>query len=618
MSTPGTSDPVGAPPAEIKGVPYEHYRLLHSTAHIMATAVRRLWPDAKFTVGPPISRPYRGFYYDIDLEHRIGPEDLPKIEAEMKKVVKENQRFERKVLSKAEAAKLFGELGQDYKLELIETKAGTSAAAQQEAEDEGVEGDAVTIYTNGDFTDLCKGPHASHTGRCKHFKILNVSGSYLWGDSQNKQIQRLYGIAWKTKDELKKDLARHESAVERDHRKIGKDLKLFQTHPESPGTVFWLHKGTVLLNLLSQKMRKLLLDNGYMEVRTPLLYNKSLWETSGHWAKFRDKLFTFGDDEVEDQLFSLKPMNCPAHMLIYGSERRSYRELPLRIHDQGVLHRKEDSGAIEGIRRTYQFCQDDAHIFVKPDQVEPEITALIGLVRRVYSAFDLEFEAVLSISDWDDHPERWLGDRETWERAETDLAAALKKNDLDYKLDPNEAAFYGPKIDFNIPNIFGEFEHQCGTIQLDFNLPERFDLTYVDADNSEKRPIVVHRAIFGSFERFVASLIEHTAGRFPMWLAPVQVKVLTISERFVDYGRSVYDRLCDAGLRAEFDDRDDKISFKIRGAAQEKIPYLLIVGGKEEEEGAVSVRDRAAQKDQTVMKLEEFIAKAVAESEREL
>ncbi len=600
--------------AEIKGIPLDHYCLLHSTAHVMAAAVRRLWSDARFTVGPPISRPYRGFYYDIDLEHRLGPEDLPKIEAEMKKIVKERQPFERKVLGKDEAVTLFRDLGQDYKLDLIEAKAGSSATAQQEAADQGVEGDVVSIYTNGDFTDLCKGPHVEHTGLCRHFKLLNVSGSYLWGDSQNKQIQRIYGISWPTKEELKRDVARHDSAVERDHRKIGKDLKLFQSHPESPGNTFWLHRGTVLMNILSEKMRKLLFSNGYQEVRTPLLYNKSLWETSGHWEKFRDKLFTFGEG---DQVFSLKPMNCPAHMLIYRSERRSYRELPLRIHDQGVLHRKEDSGAIEGIRRAYQFCQDDAHIFLMPDQVEAEITELIGLVRRVYGAFGIEFRCFLSVSDWEHFPEKWLGDRATWERAEADLASALEKNDLEYKLDPNEAAFYGPKIDFIIPNLFGEFEHQCATIQLDFNLPERFDLIYVDSDNSEKRPIVVHRAIYGSFERFVASVIEHTAGKFPMWLAPLQVKVLTISEGAVPYGRSVHEKLVAAGLRCELDDRDDKISFKIRGASREKVPYLLIVGAKEAENGTVSVRSREAQKEQVTMEVDRFIERALDESAME-
>jgi threonyl-tRNA synthetase len=598
--------------AEIKGIPHDHYCLLHSAAHVMAAAVRRLWPDAKFTVGPPIARPYRGFYYDIDLaQHRLGPEDLPKIEAEMEKIVRENQPFVRRVLDKRDAIALFRSLGQDHKLELIEAKAGTSAETQAEAAAEGVEGDAVTTYTNGDFTDLCKGPHVDATGKCRHFKLLNISGSYLWGDSRNLQIQRIYGICWPSKDELKRDVARHDSAVERDHRKIGRDLKLFQMHPESPGTAFWLHNGTVLLNTLSQKMRELLLSHDYIEVRTPLLYNKSLWETSGHWEKFRDKLFTFGSDE---QTFSLKPMNCPAHMLIYRSERRSYRELPLRIHDQGVLHRKEDSGALEGIRRAYQFCQDDAHIFLMPEQVEEEITSLIGLVRRVYGAFGIEFRCHLSVSDWENHPQRWLGSREVWKRAESDLARALDKNGLEYKLDPNEAAFYGPKIDFIIPNIFGEFEHQCATIQLDFNLPERFDLIYVASDNTEKRPIVVHRAIYGSFERFVSIIIEHFGGRFPMWLAPVQAKVLTISEASVPYGREVFQKLRAAGLRADFDDRDDKISFKVRGAAKEKIPYLLVVGAKEAQDGTVSVRKRESQDVQTSMPVDAFIGQALDEA----
>ncbi len=597
-----------AHPAEIKGIPHEHYCLLHSTAHVMAAAVRRLWPDVKLTVGPPISRPYRGFYYDMDLEHRMGPEDLPKIEAEMQKIVKEDQPFARKVMQKGEALSFFKAQGQEYKLDLIEAKAG----AAPEADAEGVEGDVVTAYTNGDFTDLCKGPHVARTGLCRHFKLLNASGSYLWGDSSQKQIQRVYGIAWPSADELKRDVARHESADERDHRRIGRDLKLFQQHPESPGTFFWLAKGTLIYNTLAEKMRRLLLRSGYQEVRTPLLYHQSLWETSGHWEKFREKLFMFGE---EGQSMSLKPMNCPAHMLIYRSERRSYRELPLRIHDQGVLHRREDRGAVEGIRRSFQFCQDDAHIFLRPDQVEVEIAALISMIRRVYGAFGIEFKCYLSTSDWEKHPERWLGTRDVWSRAEADLARALEKNGIPFQTDPNEAAFYGPKIDFITPNVFGEFEHQCATIQLDFNLPERFDLKYVDADNAEKRPIVVHRAIYGSFERFIASVIEQTAGKFPVWLAPVQVKVLTISEGAVPYGLKVFEAMQAAGLRVEFDDRDDKISYKIRSASKEKNPYIVVVGGREAEKGTVNVRAREEPERQEEVALEAFIAKVRAESE---
>ena len=609
-SSPESPGPVKSEPAPIKGIPFYHYRLLHSTAHVMAAAVRRLWPDVKLTVGPPIARPYRGFYYDMDLEHRIVPEDLPAIEAEMAKIVKEDLPFEKKVLAKAEALDLFLSQVQDYKLELIEAKAG----AADDASGEGVEGDSVVTYACGAFTDLCKGPHVDRTGRCRHFKLLNASGSYLWGDSSQKQIQRIYGIAWPTSDELKRDVARHDSADERDHRRIGKELKLFQSHPESPGTIFWLPKGTIIYNILSQKMRTLLLGNGYVEVRTPLLYHKSLWETSGHWAKFRDNLFTFGEGE---QIFGLKPMNCPAHMLIYRSERRSYRELPLRIHDQGVLHRKEDRGAIEGIRRSFQFCQDDAHIFLRPEQVEEEITALIGMVRRVYAAFGVEVRYFLSISDWDNHPEKWLGSREMWAQAEVGLAQALKHNGQEFETNPNEAAFYGPKIDFITQNVFGEFEHQCATIQLDFNLPERFDLKYVDSDNTEKRPIVVHRAIYGSFERFIATVIERYAGRFPVWLAPVQVKVLTISEGFVEYGRKVQTALVAAGIRSEFDDRDDKISFKVRAASKERVPYLLVVGAKESEKGTVNVRSRETPEKQEEMALEAFVQKVRGESELE-
>ncbi|HZN59650.1 MAG TPA: threonine--tRNA ligase [Planctomycetota bacterium] len=590
--------------SEIRGIPLAHYALLHSTAHVMATAIRRLWPDAKFTVGPPISRPYLGFYYDFDMAHRLTVEDLPRIEKEMEKVISENAPFQREVLPKAKALELFRSLGQDYKLVLIEAKAGPSA-------EEGVDGEVVSIYRNGDFTDLCKGPHVEATGKCRHFKLLSVSGSYLWGDSSQRQIQRVYGTAWPTKDELKRDVARHESAAEKDHRKIGKELKLFQHHPEAPGCIFWLPKGTIIYNLLAQMMRSLLVHNGYDEVRTPLLFHKSLWETSGHWEKFRDKLFLFGEGE---KVSSLKPMNCPSHMLIYKSERRSYRELPLRLHDQGVLHRKEDTGALEGIRRGYQFCQDDAHIFLRPDQVEAEIATLIGLIRRVYMTFGIEFRAFLSTSDWEGRPGAWLGSRETWKNAEDALAAALRQNGLDVKVDPGEAAFYGPKIDFVLPNIFGVFEHQCATIQLDFNLPERFDLHYVDADNTEKRPIVVHRAIYGSFERFIASVIEHTAGKFPVWLAPVQVKVLTISQSFVPYGRKVHEALAAAGLRSELDARDDKVSFKVREAAREKVPYVVVVGQKEAETQTVSVRAREKQDVQELLDLEAFVSRVAGEA----
>jgi threonyl-tRNA synthetase len=591
------------PPEEIHGIPYEAYRLLHSTAHVLATAVRRLWPDVKFTVGPPIAKPFLGFYYDMDLEHRITVDELPLIAKEMEKVVAEDSPFEREVLPKAKALDLFRSLGQDYKLLLIEAKATGGSA-------EGVEGDVVSVYRNNDFTDLCRGPHVKSTGECRHFKLLAVSGAYLWGDSKSKQIQRIYGMAWPTKDDLKRAIARHDSAAERDHRRIGKELKLFQHHPEAPGSFFWLPRGTVIYNILSQKMRELLSRSGYVEVRTPLLFNKSLWETSGHWEKFREKLFQFGED---DKSFSLKPMNCPSHMLIFKSERRSYRELPLRLHDQGVLHRREDSGAIEGIRRAYQFCQDDAHIFLAPEQVEAEIATLIGLIRRVYSTFGIDFRTHLSTSDWESHPESWLGTREMWRNAEDALARALRQNGLEYKVDPNEAAFYGPKIDFIIPNVYGVFEHQCATIQLDFNLPERFDLKYVGVDNTEKRPIVVHRAIYGSFERFIASVIEHTAGKFPLWLAPVQVKVLTIAEGFVEYGRKVHETLIQAGIRSELDDRDDKVSFKVRFAAKEKVPYVLVVGAREAESGTVSVRSREKQDVQETMALDAFVKRVLDE-----
>ena len=580
-------------------------RLRHSTAHIMAYAVQQLFPEGEKTVrlaiGPPIENE---FYYDMEVPRPITPDDFPEIEKHMKAMVKANAPFQQETWSYEEARAWFGERDQKFKLELIDGISDREVSAS----DEGVADEGVSIYHNGDFTDLCKGPHVETTGECRHFKLLRVSGAYWRGDSNREQLQRIYGTAWETRADLTAYLTQREEAAKRDHRKLGRELELFQMHPESPGSAFWLPKGALIYNLLSEKVRKLYLSEGYQEVRTPLIYDSSLWKTSGHWEHFKEDMFLVENENAEANS-ALKPMNCPAHMLIYKSTRHSYRDLPYRLHDQGVLHRNEATGTLSGLSRVRQMCQDDAHNFVTEDQIADEYERILGLFQRIYGAFDLPFRCDFSTRN----PEKFMGDVAVWNRAETLLESVLKNNQIEYAVEPGEAAFYGPKLDFQVRDSLNR-DVQCATVQLDFQLPERFELIYVAPDGSEKRPVVIHRAICGSFERFIAMLIEHYAGAFPTWLSPVQGVVMTISQRFVDYGSEVEQLLLQKGCRVVLDNSDDKIGAKIRQARLQRVPYMLIIGRREQENRTVSVRSRD-EGDIGAMPLDTFVDRIVDEAD---
>ena len=572
---------------------YRLHALRHSTAHIMAEAIQTVFPGAKFTIGPPIKD---GFFYDVDVSEPISEESLTVIEKAMKRIVKRNSKFERAVLSRPDAVALFEELDQPYKVDRI-------GRLPEDAE--------ITVYDQGGFRDLCAGPHVQRTGNCKHFKLLKVSGAYLDGDSRNKMLQRVYGTVWRTRADLDLYLERQEEARKRDHRRLGTALELFMFHPYSPGAPFWLPKGEDLYNTLQGAMRGLLMEGGYSPVRTPMIFDKKLWETSGHWEHYQEGMFHFaeghyaeGDSDEEDdsQILGLKPMNCPSHMLIFGRKRRSYRELPMRIHDQGVLHRNELRGALGGLTRVRQFCQDDAHIFCTEDQIASEVDQLIQLVGKVYSAFDLGYRAKLST-----RPAKKLGSDELWDKAEGALQASLDKAGIEYVINEGDGAFYGPKIDFDVLDAL-ERPWQCATIQLDFQLPRRFDLSYIAEDNSAHVPVVIHRAIFGSFERFIGILIEHYAGEFPMWMAPEQVRIATVSEKSVGHGQDILEAAQKGGVKATFDDADDKIGKKIRTWHGSKVPYLAVIGEREQEDGTVSIRSRQSREMET-MSLPEFVAR---------
>ena len=558
---------------------YRLHCLRHSTAHVMAQAIMRLYPEAKLAIGPSITD---GFYYDIDIDSTISEDDFAKIESEMKRVCKENQRFEHESWSTEKALDYFEEHGQKYKIELIK----------------GFGDEEVHIYSNTSksgevFLDLCRGPHVMRTKQCKHFKLLKVSGAYWRGDSDREQLQRVYGTVWPTKDQLTQYLFRLEESKKRDHRRLGKELELFMFHPFAPGAPFWLPKGEHIYQVLSRRMRDLLVGEGYVSVKTPLVFDKSLWETSGHWEHYQENMYCFQDGESKvgcdhghDKVFGLKPMNCPSHMLIFKNRRRSHKELPLRIHDQGVLHRNEISGALSGLTRVRQFAQDDAHIFCMPEQILEEIRILLSLIDRIYSAFDMGYAIKLST-----RPEKYMGDIEVWDEAESSLTKALNEFGTKYEINEGDGAFYGPKIDFEVLDALGR-TFQCATIQLDFQLPKNFDLSYVGSDNEKHRPVVIHRAILGSFERFIGILIEHYAGKFPVWLAPEQVRILTVSEKSERYADELLTRLKDIGLQVTFDRSSNKIGYKIREGWNMKIPYLLIIGEREQEEKTVSVRSR--------------------------
>lgn len=560
----------------------------HSTAHLLAAAVTALFPEAQCGIGPPIED---GFYYDFIVDRPFVPADLEAIEAKMRELAGQNLAYERKMMSKEEAKQYFADRGEPLKVQLIEEKGGP----------------VVSCYTiDGVFMDFCTGPHVPSSGRLKAFKVLHSSNAYWKGDAQNQPMQRIYGTAFFDNKALKQYLTRLEEAKKRDHRKLGKELGLFTFHPWAPGAAFWLAHGTTLWNLLAEYMRSTLFPSGYVELRTPLVYNKKLWETSGHWEHYAENMLQV---ESEGETFSLKPMNCPGHMLVFASEGRSYRDLPLRYHDQSVLHRDEASGVLAGLTRARQFCQDDAHCFVTPEQVGDEVKRLLRLVQQVYEDFRLDFSVELST-----RPETFLGETETWDQAEDQLKQALDAADQTYTVAEGEGNFYGPKIDFHVVDAIGR-NWQCATIQLDYQLPQRFDLKYIGADNAEHRPIVIHRAIFGSFERFIALLIEHYAGAFPLWLAPVQAMVVPIADRHLDYAESVASKLRADGLRVEVDARQEKMGYKIREAQLRKVPYMLVTGDREAEADAVAVRHRS-EGDQGARSIDDFIADARAEISR--
>jgi threonyl-tRNA synthetase len=561
----------------------ELYR--HSTAHLLAAAVTALFPEAQCGIGPPTDE---GFFYDFVVDHPFVPEDLEAIEKKMREIASKDLVYERKLMPKEEAKRYFADRGEPLKVQLIDEKGGP----------------VVSCYTIDDvFMDFCTGPHVPSSGKLKAFKVLTSSNAYWKGDAKNQPMQRIYGTAFFSNKELQEHLTRLEEAKKRDHRKLGRELGLFTFHQWAPGAAFWLAHGTTLWNQLADYMRSMLFPAGYVELRTPLVYNKKLWETSGHWEHYAENMLQV---ESEGETYSLKPMNCPGHMLVFAGEVRSYRDLPIRYHDQSVLHRDEASGVLAGLTRARQFCQDDAHCFVTPEQISDEVELLLRLVQRVYSDFQLEFTVELST-----RPETFLGVPETWDQAESQLEQALDAAGQKYEIAAGEGNFYGPKIDFHVVDAIGR-NWQCATIQLDYQLPERFELKYIGADNAEHRPVVIHRAIFGSFERFIALLIEHYAGAFPLWLAPVQAVVVPIADRHGGYAETVATRLRDAGLRIEVDARQEKMGYKIREAQLRKIPYMLVTGDREAAEGAVAVRHRT-DGDQGPRTVDDFIASALDE-----
>lgn len=556
----------------------------HDAAHIVADAVQKLFPGTQVTIGPTIEE---GFYYDFHREKPFTPEDLVKIEELANQIVARDLPFEREEVSAPEALRLFEAKGEKFKLEIIQDIVGRGAKA-------------LTLYKHGDWVDFCLGPHGPSTGKVGVIKVLSSSGAYWRGDHRNPMLQRVYGTAFFDKKALAEWMNRQEEAKKRDHRRLGKELDLFHFHPYAPGAAFWTPKGTALYQTLSDYMRKLALEHGYVEVKTPLLFNKGLWEKSGHWGKYKENMFLVLDSETQEHDCSLKPMNCPSHHLFYGFAKHSYRELPIRMHTQDVLHRNEASGTLSGLTRVRQFAQDDAHIYCTHQQVPEEVKRFVALLDRVYRAVGLEYTAKFST-----RPEQRIGDDAMWDRAEASLKSALDGLGLSYEVKPGEGAFYGPKIDFDVSDSLGR-KWQLGTIQLDHVAPERFDLTFVGEDNAEHRPVVLHRAVYGSFERFIAILIEHFAGAFPAWLAPVQAVLVTVADRQLEYARQVLGRLKAGGFRAELDERGMTLNAKIREAQLGKVPFTLVIGDREVESGSVAPR-RHGGEDLKGMKLEAFV-----------
>lgn len=558
----------------------------HSASHLLAQAVKRLYPDAKLAIGPAIKN---GFYYDIDFGCEIAPEDLAKIEKEMADIVKADLPISRSVISRQEAVEMFGKMHEDYKVEIINDM----------AEDI----DSISLYTQGEFTDMCRGPHLPSTGRIKSFKLTSIAGAYWRGDTKNKMLTRIYGTAFEKKSELDEYLQRLEEAKRRDHRKLGRELDLFDIMDEGPGFPFFFPKGMILRNILEDFWRKEHALAGYQEVKTPMILNQELWHRSGHWDHYKDNMYVV---KIDNEDYAIKPMNCPGGMLVYKRKQHSYRDLPERVGELGLVHRHELSGALHGLMRVRCFTQDDAHIFMTPEQIESEIEGVVKLIDKIYKIFGFSYKLELST-----RPEDSMGTDEQWEMATNALKKALATLGKEYEINEGDGAFYGPKIDFHLEDSLGR-TWQCGTIQLDFQMPERFDLTYVGADGEKHRPVMIHRVVFGSIERFIAILTEHFAGAFPTWLAPVQVKVLPISGNYSDYARNVTDKLVQAGLRAELDDRNEKIGYRIREAQLQKVPYMLVIGEKEVEANNVSVRGRKTG-DEGAMSIEQFIEKVSKE-----
>ncbi len=553
--------------------------LRHSTAHVMAQAVKELFPGVKLAIGPPIED---GFYYDFDYEGTFSEEDLPRIEERMREIVRRDLPFVRQEMDREEAIRFFEERGEDYKVEILR----------------GIDDEKVTLYWQGDFVDLCRGPHIPSTGEVKAFKLLSVAGAYWRGDEHNKMLQRIYGTAFPTEEELEEFLHRLEEARRRDHRKLGKELDLFGFYEEAgPGLVIYHHKGALVRSLLEELSRREHLKRGYQLVIGPHVLKAELWKRSGHYDYYREHMYF---TEVEGQEYALKPMNCLAHILVYRSRQRSYRELPLRFFELGTVHRHERSGVLHGLLRVREFTQDDAHIFCRPDQLHEEIRGILHFVQEMMELFGFSYEVEVST-----RPEKYIGSDEDWDRATRALMEVLEQEGLPYDVNEGEGAFYGPKIDIKLKDALGR-KWQCATIQCDFSLPERFSLEYVGSDGERHRPVMIHRVIFGAMERFIGVLVEHFAGAFPLWLSPVQVRVLTITDRHIPYGERVLEELLGRDIRAEGDFRNEKLGYKVREAQLEKIPYMLVVGDKEVEAETVTPRERSG-KNLGAMKLEEFI-----------
>ncbi|MDY3982776.1 MAG: threonine--tRNA ligase [Veillonellaceae bacterium] len=554
--------------------------LRHTASHVMAQAIKRIWPEAKLAIGPSIEN---GFYYDIDMEHVLVPEDLPKIEAEMHKIVKENYPITKEVMSRQEALDLFKSKKEDYKVELINDLPADAV---------------ISTYKQGDFIDLCAGPHLASTGKVKAFKLQSLAGAYWRGNEKNKMLQRIYGTAFEKQAELDNYIALLEEAARRDHRKLGKELGLFVIKEQGPGFPFFLPKGMALRNELENFWREVHHDFDYEEVRTPIILNRQLWEQSGHWDHYRENMYT---TKIDGEDYAIKPMNCPGGILVYENEPHSYRDLPIRMAELGLVHRHELSGALHGLFRVRSFTQDDAHVFMLPSQIKSELMSVMDLFDRIYSQFGLTYRVELSTK-----PDNAMGDDKIWDMATQALKEAIEEKQIPYQINEGDGAFYGPKLDYHIRDSLGR-TWQCGTIQLDMNLPERFHMEYIGEDGQKHQPIMIHRACFGSMERFIGILIEHYAGAFPTWLAPVQVKIMPISEKHNAYAEEIRQAFKKAYIRVELDDRNEKIGYKIRQAQMEKVPYMLVVGDREAEDGTVAIRKRG-QGEQGTMKWQDFLA----------